>query len=127
MTYQTAVPLVARRSADINLADNEGNTALHEAARNDAADAVQLLISAGANAAQLNEELYAPLHVAAQLEKLLALEAMAKFAGRLDAGIKGKHGRTPLHVAAIHDHPKAVQTLVSSRRSGLVDRSSVSV
>lgn len=105
--------------------DNEGNTALHDAVRNEAGDVVTLLLNCGANSKVVNADHYTPLHLAAQLNRVVALEAMAKFPGKLDACIRGKHGRTPLHVAAINDHAQAIQILVSSIRLKIINLTSV--
>jgi transient receptor potential cation channel subfamily A protein 1 len=96
----------------LNIQDNDGNSALHEAVRTDAADAVCLLLQLGADCTLVDTQQYAPLHVAAQLEKVRTLESMARFIAQIDSNIRGKHGRTPLHLAAIHDKPRSVQILV---------------
>lgn len=92
--------------------DNDGNTALHEAVRRNADDAICLLLQLGANCTILDNQHYAPLHIAAQLEKVKALEAFARFVHQIDSNIRGKHGRTPLHMAAIHDKAVSIQLLV---------------
>lgn len=38
---------------------------------------------------------------------------MVKFKGVVDTSLRGKHGRTALHEAAIHDHADCAKILVS--------------
>lgn len=38
---------------------------------------------------------------------------MVKHKGKVDPTLKGKHGRTALHIAAILDHAECVKILVS--------------
>ncbi|MGE0439800.1 MAG: ankyrin repeat domain-containing protein [Gemmatimonadales bacterium] len=89
-----------REGADVNAPQGDGMTALHWAARHDAADQVRMLVAAGARLESLTRNgAYTPLHVAAREgaagAALALLEAGANAAAATTAG-----GATALHLAA---------------------------
>ncbi|XP_045509568.1 transient receptor potential cation channel subfamily A member 1 [Colias croceus] len=100
-------------SGDLNVQDKAGNTPLHVAIENDALDAIHFLLDAGVLTDVLNGRQQAPIHYATELNKVAALQAFAKYKKLFDADLGGEHGRTALHVAAIHDHDLCAQILIS--------------
>ncbi|XP_071447160.1 transient receptor potential cation channel subfamily A member 1-like [Hetaerina americana] len=94
---------IAARGGDLNIQDNVGNTPLHVAVESEALDAIEFLINNGVNTNILNEKKQAPLHLATELNKVKVLEKIAQYKGRFNIQQGGEHGRTALHIAAIHD------------------------
>lgn len=62
---------------DPNVQDCTGNTALHHAVENNALEALACLLSRGANSSILNNEMFGPIHMATQLNKIGILEVSA--------------------------------------------------
>lgn len=60
----------------------------------------------------LNERKLSPIHPATELNKVKALQVMAAFCGQFDIQQGGEHGRTALHLAAMHDHEDCAKILV---------------
>lgn len=56
--------------SDLNILDNEGNTPMHDAVHSNACDSLNFLLENDANSTILNNDLYAPLHLAALLNKV---------------------------------------------------------
>jgi len=61
----------------------------------------------------LNDKKQAALHLAVELNRVAVLQVMCKFKDRIEIGQGGKHGRTALHLAAIHDNDECARILVS--------------
>lgn len=61
----------------------------------------------------LNHKKQAPLHLVTELNKVKVLETMSRYKGQIDTRQGGEHGRTALHIAAIHDHDECARILVS--------------
>lgn len=60
--------------SDLDTVDNEGDTALHCAVRNNHVDIIESLLDAGATSSITNLRHMAPLHIACDLGNLDALE-----------------------------------------------------
>lgn len=60
----------------------------------------------------LNEKNLSPVHLATELNKVTALQLMGKHRNIIDIQQGGEHGRTALHLAAIHDHEECARILV---------------
>ena len=61
----------------------------------------------------MNDKKQAALHLAVELNRVAVLQVMCKFKDRIEIGQGGKHGRTALHLAAIHDNDECARILVS--------------
>ena len=88
---------------------------MHEAIQNNACDSLNFLLENKADSSILNNELYAPIHLAALLNKVDCIKVFVKHREKIDVEIRGKHGRTALHMAAIYDHHEVARYLVSGR------------
>lgn len=64
---------------DLNVQDNEGNTALHYAVENNAVDALSCLLKAGANMSILNGDQNGPIHLAVQLNCIKILQVFSNY------------------------------------------------
>lgn len=67
----------------------------------------------GADPSALNDKKQAALHLAVELNRVAVLQVMCKFSDRIDTCQGGRHGRTALHLAAIHDNDECARILVS--------------
>lgn len=112
------VKILLLHGADVNLSmpldkeGNGGNTALHLAVRQDAVDVVDALLSAGANAGAVANQVWTPVHYAAYRG---ALKTMRHFHARninIDASFKGARGSTPLMLAAQYDQVEMIRNLL---------------
>lgn len=70
-------------------------------------------VYSGADPSVLNDKKQAALHLAVELNRVAVLQVMCKFKDRIDPGQGGNHGRTALHLAAIHDNDECARILVS--------------
>lgn len=61
----------------------------------------------------MNLKKQAPLHLVTELNKVKVLETMSRYKSLIDTRQGGEHGRTALHIAAIHDHDECARILVS--------------
>lgn len=64
------------------------------------------------NTGILNEKKLAPVHLATELNRVNALKIMGRYRKIIDIQKGGEHGRTALHLAAIHDHEECARILV---------------
>lgn len=60
----------------------------------------------------MNDKKLAPVHLATELNRVSALKIMGRFRKIIDIQKGGEHGRTALHLAAIHDHEECARILV---------------
>ncbi|CAB3379362.1 Hypothetical predicted protein [Cloeon dipterum] len=104
---------VASNHTDLNMTDNAGNTPLHVAVENMALDAVDFLLANGADASILNSKNQAPIHLATVLNLGNVLETMSRNRDKFDVQQGGEHGRTALHIAAIHDFDECARILIT--------------
>ncbi|UYV81943.1 TRPA1 [Cordylochernes scorpioides] len=107
------IRFILDRGADPNLTDDEGNTALHVAVENGALAALHCLLERGADGNALNNDMMGPIHLATQLNQVHVLEEMVKHKSEVTPLLRGKHGRTALHIAAIYDHADCARVLLS--------------
>ena len=105
--------LIKSTSININVVDNDGNTALHLAAKNGQSDAIHLLLHSGANDTVLNADEDAPLHIATRANDTQTVEAFLQHP-TVDIVITGKRKRTPLHIVSQLDHIETLQVFHSS-------------
>ena len=113
-----AVKILLRHGADVQLAmpldkeGNGGNTALHLAVREDAVEVVDALLSAGANAEAVANQVWTPVHYAAYRG---AVKTMRHFHARninIDEPFKGARRSTPLMLAAQYEQVEMIRNLL---------------
>lgn len=78
-------------------------TALHYAARNGSAEAVDFLLMMGANNSSTTHDLWTPLHTAAYSGHVGACASLVRRGGA-DLDARDNHGWTPIHWAAYGGH-----------------------
>ena len=94
----TAVGRSRRRRMDgFDAHDEDGNTALHAAVRDNDTDAVKSLLEARANASTTNKAGQAPLHLAARAGHARIVKLLTGAGANVNHA--GPDGRTPLHFA----------------------------
>jgi len=94
----TAVGRSRRRRMDgFDAHDEDGNTALHAAVRDNDTDAVKSLLEASANASTTNKAGQAPLHLAARAGHARIVKLLTGAGANVNHA--GPDGRTPLHFA----------------------------
>jgi len=59
---------------DIDVCDSSGNTALHEAVDVENKESIDFLLNHGADSTIMNKRHMAPIHMAAEINKTVALE-----------------------------------------------------
>ncbi len=94
----------------VNAQNTNGSTALHFAAHNGHATALQTLINAGANINAQNIYGATPLHFAAHSGRAAALQTLINAGANINA--QAINGYTPLHNAAQSGHATALQRLL---------------
>jgi len=107
------VKLLLKQGVDIGVAQGDGMTALHWAARNGDAELTQMLLFAGANVkATTRLGGYTPLMMAAEQGHATVIAAL--LSGGADAKAANALGTTALMLAAQSGNPQAVTTLVEN-------------
>jgi ankyrin repeat protein len=96
----TKLKALLRQGADVNAAQGDGMTALHWAAMNGDAEAVTILVAAGARLEAVTRNgSYSPLHLAARGANLSTVRALLDGGANVNAATSSG-GATPLHFAA---------------------------
>jgi serine/threonine-protein phosphatase 6 regulatory ankyrin repeat subunit A len=94
----TTIGFLLSKGADINAADQQGNTALHQAATNMNAEAtIKMLITNGASPNVKNLEGNTPLHLATRSRNIEAVNALLANGARVNE--RNFAGQTPLQLA----------------------------
>jgi hypothetical protein len=110
---EVVVQQLLEAKADVEAKDNDGQTALHWAARSSHEVMVRLLLEAKANVEAKDNNGQTALHLAArnghEAVVRLLLEAKA------DVEAKGNYGQTALHLAAQHGHEAVVWLLLDAK------------
>ncbi|KAH9388462.1 Transient receptor putative cation channel sub A member 1 [Tyrophagus putrescentiae] len=105
---------IVEHDDEINAQDINGDTALHHAVMNAAVECLSFLIESGADTSILNGEMNGPIHVAVISNQVAILREMVKCKERVNVMLRGKHGRSALHFAAITDHDECVRILLQN-------------
>lgn len=106
----TAVGQARRRRMDgLDAHDEDGNTSLHAAVRDNDTEAVKSLLEAGANASATNKSGQAPIHLAARAGHVRIVKLLAGAA--VNVNQPGLEGYTALHFAVESGALGLVQTL----------------
>lgn len=106
------VDILLKRSADITVANKEGETAAHAAAGSDAG-CLKLLLAAKADVGKEDAKGNRPLHAAAANDKADSIKLLLEAGADIDA--QNKEGNTALHVALITGSIEAVKALVEAK------------
>lgn len=103
-----------KEGADVNAALGDGTTALHHAALRGDAEAISVLLYAGANVrATTRLGGYTALHLASQRGHDAAVEALLK--GGANPNLATQTGATPLMLASASGHVAAVKLLLANK------------
>ena len=106
------VKLFVEAGMSVNARDEDGDTALHVAARRGHLEVVEYLVGAGAYVRAANWSGRTALHVAAAFEHLEVLEFLV--GAGADVNATDKRGRTALHDAALWGRLAVVEFLVGA-------------
>jgi uncharacterized protein len=107
-----AVRALVQKRVDVNIAEVDGMTALHWAARNNDIESAKLLIRAGANAKATTRYGFTPLALAAQNGSAPMLDLLLKAGADANAALP--EGETALMTAARTGSASAIKVLASS-------------
>lgn len=115
------VQLLLAHGADVNLAtdyvgDIGGRTALFNAIQRDAIEVVRALLRAGANAQQVSNRVWTPVHYAAYAGALQSLRELAASGLDLQQKFAGGRGSTPLMIAAQYQQIEIINYLLHVAR-----------
>ncbi|KAI4301320.1 hypothetical protein L6164_034608 [Bauhinia variegata] len=73
-------------------------------------DIIKILVDSGC---RINNSVDCVLHEAAAVNRVDLMEILFKFLGSIDVNSVNSDGRTPIHVAALHGHVKAIEFCLS--------------
>lgn len=110
------VDLLISKGADVRATDNEGDTALHQAAMADARRSARALLAQGADPNARNNNGRTPLHFAMmQGDSNMAL---LLFENGADPNIKNAYGATPLIADLIYGQGKIIGAMINGANNG---------
>jgi len=108
--YLSACIALVEQGADVNFADKDQFTPLHEAAQGGSAEVCRFLIEQGAKLDAQDHTQMTPLHQAARDNNAAAAAVLIDAGAPLDA--PGFEGRTPLFQAALYGSSDALGVLI---------------
>lgn len=113
--YYGVVSLVKASQIDIEIGDNQGSTALHEACENGSIQIVKLLLAKGATISIANTDGVTPLHIACR-EGYDDIVNYLLLCGHHEKDVlvtaKDIHGSTSLHFAVESGNEKVVESIL---------------
>jgi len=112
--YKQVISVLIDMGANINALDSQGSgTPLHYATMFGAVDAIETLLSRGANVNATNANKATPLHLATQKGKIDSIKVLLSHEASVNA--KEINGRTPLHIASAEGFVVAVNILIAHK------------
>ena len=111
-----ALEKLLRCTLQPNVTDEQGQTLVHEAARQGDFQSIQLLLEAGASTDQCDNDGWTPLHVAAENGHVDAVRYLVESGSLKDQGDNG--GATPIQAATQNGHVEVVRYLNNLNRAG---------
>nr|XP_054772707.1 uncharacterized protein LOC129280722 [Lytechinus pictus] len=108
--------LILKRGADINTADQYGQTVLHEVARTWDPDVAVFLIERGSNVNQSDDFGRTPIHVAAAVDFPEMVSTLLEHGADIEA-LTVSENKTPLHYAACNDACHSLRLLIKKGAS----------
>jgi len=109
------IAYLIEKGAYVNAENEDGNTALHSAARGDSSESVVILCKSGAKLNVKNKNGQTPLHFATQKGNPEMVKTLLSFGA--DASQQDEKGYTPLHYAAISGYSDIAAALVKNSAS----------
>lgn len=111
--FSECVSLLLSKGANADARNYKGQTALHLAARAQSLECVEMLLSTGAcDPNAVDNDMRSPLHSAVG-KSLLAFEITeVLLMCKAEVNQKDKYGYTPLHIAALNEQSRCVETLL---------------
>ena len=112
-----------QRLKEQNITPDEYDNALIEATKEGQVEQVSLLITAGANVNNVDENGRTPLYWAARNDRTECMRLLIA-SPDIDVNSEDNNGYTPLDCAEKHDHSKSSELLIAAGvcRTGLLDR-----
>ncbi len=111
MNHDSSVQALLAKKADVNVAQADGTTALHWAARWDELETAKLLIAAGADAKTANHDGATPMFLASQNGSAAMIQLLLKAGADVNAPVLS-HGETALMMASRSGSVDAVKALL---------------
>ena len=108
---EVIIRIFKENGLDVNVADDQGNTALQQATVNNRLDAVKILLKAGVNIDQKGYDGNTALMLAAYLKKIEILKALLKAGAKINE--ENKYGYTALTACTV-EHGDIVKLLLSA-------------
>lgn len=111
--FSECISLLLSKGANADAINYKGQTALHLAARAQSVECVEMLLNTGAcDSNAVDNDMRSPLHSAVG-KSLLAYDITEiLLMWKAEVNQKDKYGYTPLHIAALNEQSRCVETLL---------------